>query len=49
MKMLSQENKTGLQPVSRPVEPVHGAKICSEMIKKLGLGWRWGGGGGSKS
>ena len=23
-------NKTGLQPVSRPVEPVHGAKMCSK-------------------
>ena len=23
------KNKTGLQPVSRPVERVHGAKMCS--------------------
>ena len=25
-------NKTGLQPVSRPVEQVHGAKMCSKNV-----------------
>ena len=31
----NKNNKTGLQPVSRPVERVHGTKMCSKMFKKL--------------
>ena len=28
-------NQTGLQPVSRPVERVHGTKMCSKMCSKM--------------
>ena len=35
MSMCSTGDKTGLQPVSRPVEQIVGAKICSKMFKKL--------------
>ena len=33
--MCSTGDKTGLQSVSRPVEQIVGAKICSKMFKKV--------------
>ena len=35
MSLEFRNNKTGLQPVSRPVERVHGAKMCSKKKNKI--------------